>query len=406
MAGNGGHGDAAAVTAATVAALEAEVEELRDEVDDARRTSFLELFFDLVFVFGITQVTALVLADTSAAGFGRSALILALMWWAWSGFAWTTTAIDIEGYGNRLGVLAGTAAAFFMAFAIPGGFGDDAEWFALSYFAARAIQIGLMVWGVRDNATYLRSALRIAPFFVLSPSLVVAGGFLGGDAQIVLWVVAVAIDVIGAFSAGGGDFRVSATHFAERHALFVIIVLGESLIAIGIGASEAHRDAALAGTILLAVAGTIVLWWAYFDFTAAAVERALERRSGRDRGHIARDVFTLGHYPVIAGIVLFAVAAKKVVAHAEDPLSSGGRVALAGAIVAFVLGLAAGRLRLIRKLAYERLTAAAVAVVAVIVLDDIPGVALLAIVIGALAVALAVETVRLREARAAIRAGH
>ena len=376
-----------------------------EEIEEERRTSYLELFFDLVFVFAITQIAALLLSDLSAGGFARSLLMLALVWWAWSGYAWTTTAIDVDSLLNRAGILAGAAAAFFMAFALPGAFGDDTLWFAFSYFAVRTIQVGLFTLGMRDDATYLRSALRLAPFFLLSPTLVVGGAWAGGDARLVLWGLAVAIDVVGAITAGGGEFRVSAAHFAERHALFVIIALGESLIAIGIGAADAHRDATLAATILVAFLGVAALWWAYFDFVAGAVEQALGRRTGRDRGHVARDLFTFAHFPLIAGIVLFAVAAKKVVAHSGDPLSGPGRFALGAAIVSLMLGLAAGRFRLIRKLSPERFAAAAVAVVATLLLTDVSALAVLGIVVAALAVALAVEAVRLREVRAAVRGG-
>lgn len=234
---------------------ETTVEELLEEIEEERRTSYLELFFDLVFVFAITQITSLLLSDLSAGGFARSLLMLALVWWAWSGYAWTTTAIDVDSLVNRAGILAGAAAAFFMAFALPGAFSDDTVWFAFSYLAVRTIQVGLFTLGVRDDATYLRSALRLAPFFLLSPALVVGGAYAGGDARLALWGAAIAIDVLGAITAGGGEFQVSATHFAERHALFVIIALGESLIAIGISAADALRDATLAATILVAFLG-------------------------------------------------------------------------------------------------------------------------------------------------------
>lgn len=147
------------------------------------------------------------------------------------------------------------------------------------------------------------------------------------------------------------------------------------------------------------------LWWAYFDFVAGAVEQALGRLTGHERGHVARDLFTFAYFPLIAGIVLFAVAAKKVVAYSGDPLSGPGRFALGAAIVSLLLGLAAGRFRLIRQLSPERFAAAAVAVVATLLLTDVSALALLGIVVAALAVALAVEAVRLREVRAAIRSG-
>lgn len=382
-----------------VEVLGEEIEELETE----RRTSNLELFFDLVFVFAITQITSLLLSDLSVAGFGRAGLMLCLVWWAWSGYAWTTTAIDVDGIGNRLGIMAAAAGTFFMAFALPGAFGKDALWFALSYSSVRVLQVVLMAWGVRDTREYLESALKIGVFFLVAPGLVIAGGALGGDAQIVLWLVALGIDLVGTITAGSGQFRVSPGHFAERHSLFVIIALGESIVAIGVGAAGAHRDAALAGTVLLAFVGVGTLWWAYFDFVAGALERALTRRTGADRGHVSRDVFTYAHLPLVAGIVLFAVAAKKVVAHGGEPLSGPGRFALGASIVAVVLGFGAGRYRLIRKLAPERIAAAVVSALAVAFLDSVDAVALLGIVVAALALALAVEAYRLREIRASIR---
>ena len=138
---------------------------------------------------------------------------------------------------------------------------------------------------------------------------------------------------------------------------------------------------------------------------AGALEQALSRRTGRERGHVARDVFTFAHFPLIAGIVLFAVAAKKVVAHSGDPLSGPGRFALGAAIVSLLLGLAAGRFRLVRKLSPERLAASAVAAAATLLLTDVSALALLGIVVAALAVSLAVEAVRLHEVRAAICSG-
>jgi len=380
-------------------------DEEQEEIEE-RRTSNLELFFDLVFVFAITQITSLLLSDTSPAGFGRSALMLGLVWWAWSGYAWTTTAINVESYVVRFGLLLAAAGTFLMAFAIPDAFRGEALWFALSYFGVRALQVALMLYGIRDSRTYLVSALRLSPFFLLSPALVVGGATADAHwLRIVLWGAALAIDFVGAITAGSGEFRVNASHFAERHSLFIIIALGESIVAIGVGAAGAHRDPALAGAILIAFAGVATLWWAYFDFVAGAVERALGRRSGRERGHVARDVFTFAHFPIVAGIVLFAVAAKKVVAHSSEPLSGPGRFALGAAIVSFTLGFALSRYRLIRKVSPERTAAAVVAVLATAFLTDLAAAGVLTIVVAALAVAQAIEAVRFRELRAGGRSG-
>lgn len=131
--------------------------------EEERKTSYLELFFDLVFVFAITQVTSLILEDTSAAGFARSALLLGLVWWAWSAYAWMTNAIDIESSVARLIVRAGMVGAFFMALAVPDAYQDEGAWFAVAYFAVRALNTALYVWGVRDDPAQLRAMLRLAP---------------------------------------------------------------------------------------------------------------------------------------------------------------------------------------------------------------------------------------------------
>jgi low temperature requirement protein LtrA len=197
------------------AAVEERVEEEREE---ERRTSYLELFFDLVFVFAITQVTALILSDTSAAGFARSLLMLALVWWAWSGFAWMTNSIDIDDRVTRVAMLVAMAAVFMMAFAIPAAFEGDGEWFGAAYLAVAVLNILLYLRGAKDDAELFRSVARLAPFFLLGPVLAFVGGFLDGGVRNGLWVAAVLVNLVGALDAGGRVWRVSAAHFAERHA--------------------------------------------------------------------------------------------------------------------------------------------------------------------------------------------
>jgi low temperature requirement protein LtrA len=376
-------------------------------VEDAeRRTSYLELFFDLVFVFAITQVASLILSDTSAAGFARSLLVLALIWWVWSGYAWMTNAIDVDDRLTQLSVLIAMAGAFFMAFAVPGAFGEDGAWFGASYLAVFVLNIWLYLRGVRHDPVVRRSVARLAPFFFVGPCLVLAGGLMDGTARWLIWLVALGISVIGTLDAGRSEWHVSPSHFAERHALFVIIALGESIVAIGTGAIDAERDLVLAGAILAAIAGTAALWSAYFAWIATASERVLRRAlDHQERGRLARDIFTYFHFPMIAGIVLFAVAAKKAVAHGGDPLGTAGRFALGAGVGIFLLAFVAGRFRAIRKIAWERLIGAGGIVLAAWLLDDLASAALIAVVVAILAIALAVESIRLREMRARILAG-
>jgi low temperature requirement protein LtrA len=213
--------------------------------EEERKTSYLELFFDLIFVFAFTQVALLVLEDTSAAGFARSALVLALVWWAWSAYTWMTNAIDIESLVVRLIVLAAMAAGFFMALAVPDAYQDEGVRFAFAYFIVRVLHIALFGWGVRDDPGQRRALLRLAPWFLGAALVVLAGGFVDGDARAYVWLGALMIDVAGTLAPAQAGFRVSPAHFAERFALIVIIALGESIVAIGVATASLDRDWAL-----------------------------------------------------------------------------------------------------------------------------------------------------------------
>jgi low temperature requirement protein LtrA len=374
--------------------------------EDERRTSYLELFFDLVFVFAITQVTALMIDDPTAAGFAKAALVLALIYWAWSGYAWATNAIDLSSPGLRLGYIVAIGASLGMAVAVPDAYAERAGWFVVSLFTVRILQLVLYVGGLRDDPAHRAAILRLAPWFSVAPALMLVGGFVDESLRVVLWLGAVAIDVAGTLRQGpDSGFRISPGHFAERYALFIIIALGESIVAVGTGLSGHTKDAAFAAALAVAFIGVAAIWWAYFDFTAAVLARVLASRPPGVRGPLARDVFTLCHYPIVLGIILFAVAAKKTVAHPTDPLSGTGRFALAGGIAMFLIGFALGRYRIVRHVAYERVAAAVAGIVVVLVFPDLDGLALMAIVVGVLVAGLAWEAVHLRTFRAEVRAG-
>jgi len=373
--------------------------------EEERKTSYLELFFDLVFVFAFTQVTALILEDTSPQGFARAALVLAMVWWAWSAYAWMTNAVDVENAVTRLIMFAAMVAGFFMALAVPDAFQDEAAWFAVAYFAVRVLQPALYLWGVRDEPETFGVLLRLTPWFVIAAFVALVGGFVDPDYRAWVWVASLVIDVIGTLTAARGDWHVSPSHFAERFALIVIIALGESIVAIGVGTSHLTRDATYAISVVVAFAGVAALWWAYFDFTAVAAERSLRRASGRDRSALARDVFTYFHYPLVLGVILYAVAAKKTLEHPRDPLSNAGRWALGLGIALFLVGFALMRFRVIRRVAWERLAAAAAILVIAVLLDGADAIVTLGVVIVILVFSIALETVRLREVRATLRAG-
>jgi low temperature requirement protein LtrA len=372
--------------------------------EEERKSSYIELFFDLVFVFAFTQVTALILENTSIEGFLRASLVLAMVWWAWSAYAWMTNAIDVENGVTRLIIFTAMAAGFFMALSVPDAFEDEAAWFAAAYFVARVLHTALYAWGVREYPGQLRAVLRLAPWFLVAALVALIGGFVDPDYRAWIWLASLVIDVVGTLTIAREEWRVSPSHFAERFALIVIIALGESIVAIGIGTSDLERDGTYALSVVVAFAGVAALWWAYFDFTAVAAERALHRVAPEARGALARDVFTFFHYPIVLGIIFYAVAAKKTLEHPLDPLSEAGRWALGLGIAVFLGGFALMRFRVVRRIAWERLGAAAIALLVAISLDGTDAIVTLGAVVVVLIVSVAIETARLHELRATLRA--
>jgi low temperature requirement protein LtrA len=367
--------------------------------EEEKRTGYIELFFDLVFVFAFTQVTTLVLEDTSAAGFARAALVFALVWWAWAAYAWLTDAIDVENTATRLFIFGAMLAVFFVAIALPDAYTDEGAWFAIAYFVVRVLQVGLYLWGLRDDPAQRAGVMRLAPWFLVAPTIVLVGGFVDDPWRTTLWTASLAIDVLGTQFAGRHGFRVVVSHFAERHALIVIIALGESIVAIGLAAVELERDAVFALAVAVSFAGAAAAWWAYFDFTQLALERALHAASEEARARLARDVYTLLHYPMVLGIIFLAVAAKKTLSAPSEPLSGGGRAALGLGLSLFLLGFVLSRYRVFRRIAWERSGAALVVVAAVVLLEDADALPLLTLSVLALVAALAIESIRLRDAR-------
>ena len=373
--------------------------------EEERKTSYLELFFDLVFVFAFTQVTALILEDTTPRGFARAALVLAMVWWAWSAYAWMTNAIDVENAVTRLIVFAAMVAGFFMALAVPDAFQDEAAWFAVAYFVVRILNSALYAWGVRGDPDVLRAVARLSPWFLIAAFVALAGGFVDSEYRSWVWLASLVIDVVGTLTVANLEWHVSPSHFAERFALIVIIALGESIVAIGIGTSGLTRDTTYVVSVIVAFAGVAALWWAYFDFTAIAAERSLRRASGVARGPLARDVFTFFHYPVVLGIILYAVAAKKTLEHPLDPLSEAGRWALGLGVAVFLAAFALMRFRVIRRVAWERVGAGAIALALAVSLDGPDAIVTLGVVIGVVVVSVAIETARLHDVRAGLRGG-
>jgi low temperature requirement protein LtrA len=301
-----------------------------------QRVTPLELFFDLVFVFGLTQVTSLMSADPTWHGVGEGLLVLAALWWSWTGYAWLTNSLEPEEIMVRLAMIAAMAALLIVALAVPGAFGADGVLFAVAYLIVRLIHLWLyMVAGKRDDPELLGAVLRLAPPTLLAGGLLVVAGFLDGGPQAAVWILALAIDYLGPISGRGQGWRVSPAHFAERHGLIVIIALGESIVSIGIAASGLALSAGIVAAAVLAILAVAALWWAYFDVYAVGGQRALSQQTGIVRARIARDFYSYLHLPMIAGIVLFALGLKKTVEHVGDPLETVPAVALCGGLALY-----------------------------------------------------------------------
>jgi low temperature requirement protein LtrA len=292
------------------------------ETAAGRRVRPLELFFDLVFVFAITQVTGLVSADPTWAGLGRGLLVLAAIWWAWASYSWLTNTIDPDLPVGRLSVLAAMTAMLIVALAVPEAFGSDALLFACAYFLVRALHI--VVYASAAEEVSVRGTMRaLAPTSIAAPALLVGAGFLDGAAQAAVWCLALAIDYSGPYLRGVEGLTVSPSHFAERYGLIVIIALGESIVAIGVGAAGLELGAGeiAAATAGLAVAGA--MWWTYFDVVAVVAERRLSDAAGPARARLARDSYSYLHLPLIAGVVFVALAIKKTLEHVDRALHRG-----------------------------------------------------------------------------------
>jgi low temperature requirement protein LtrA len=373
------------------------------EVDAEHQVTPLELFFDLTLVFAITQVTVMLADDPTWGGVFRGMLVLAALWWAWTAYAWLTSTLDVDEGGIRLVMLGAMAAMFGVALAVPGAFEDDALLFGVAYFLVRLLHVGLSVIVGRDDPDRRSAILRYGPTALIGASLLVLAGLLEGDVRIAVWLVALTIDYLGPVMIGvGGGWQVAPEHFAERHGLIVLIALGESIIAIGLGAGL-ELDA---GVIVSAALGIVVvsaLWWLYFDVAAIIARRRLVQATGLALHRLALHAYSYLHLPMIAGIVLFALGLKTTVDHPADELATVPAVALCGGAALYLLGHIAFLFRATGRI-FRRRTIGAVALLALIPLAvETPALVALALVSAVCTFVVAYEVLRHREHRVQVR---
>ena len=381
-------------------------EQLSDEerhfAEKEERVTPLELFFDLIFVFAITQVTRMLVEQPDWTGLGRGLLVLAVMWWAWTGYAWLTNEVDPENGRIRLAILAAMAAMLIASVAIPQAFGDEALLFGIAYAFVRAAHI--VLFGLAPNDVGIQAAARrLAPAVLVACTLLIAAAFVDGTAQAVFWLAAIAIDYGGVVATGSEGWHVHPNHFAERHGLIIIIALGEAIIATG-ATNDSH--ALPAGVVIATVLAIVVagsLWWAYFDVVAIVAQRKLGEATGAERNRMARDSYSYLHFVMIAGIVLLAFGVKKTLAGVHDPLPTVPALSLCGGVALYLLGHIAFRLRNVRTLNRQRLVAAVACLALIPLATSVDALAALAAVAAVCVVLISYEAIRFREARARVR---
>jgi low temperature requirement protein LtrA len=387
-------------------------------VAEEARVTQIELFFDLVFVFAITQVTSLISADLTAHGMLRGLLVLALLWWCWVGFAWLGNVVRADEGVGRVAMFGAMAAMFVLALSVPEAFEDlpgglnGPIVIALAYLAVRLLHLGIFWLASGTDPGLRRQLVRFVPSLAGGTALLLVASQLDGRAQTAVWAAALVADYVGTILGGASGWRLnSATHFAERHGLIVIIALGESIVAIGVGVGHLPIAGPILAASVLGLTLAGCLWWAYFDVVSLIAERVLRRAEGEARTRLARDAYSYLHLPMIAGIVLLAVGLKKVQAYVggdgnhtlHDTLPTLPVAAMFAGVALFLLGHVAFTYRCERLVKVQRVVTAAILLAAIPFAANLPALGALAVLTAVMVVLIAAESFRFADAREQIR---
>jgi low temperature requirement protein LtrA len=370
---------------------------------EGERVMPLELFFDLVFVLAITQCTILMSDNPTWEGLVQGLLVLGVLWWSWVGYAWLTSVIDPEEGEVRIAIFAAMAGLLIVALCVPEAFDALALEFALAYGAVRAAHIALFVLASRDDPALRQSVTGLAGSTAIGVGLLVGASFLDGFAQGGLWALALVLDMGGPYLFGAEGWRLAPRHFAERHGLIIIIALGESIVAIGVGA-EVGLSVGIAAAAVVGIALAAAMWWVYFDVVALVAARRLARATeGRERNEMARDSYSYIHFLMVAGIVLVALGLKKTLGHYDEPLEAVPAFALLGGLAIYLLGHVAFRFRHIHTINKQRLGLAMVLFALIPVALELSALGILALVTALIWLMIVYETISYGEARARLR---
>ena len=368
----------------------------RQVAAEEQRATSLELFYDLVFVFAITQVSHLLLEHLTWAGAGQALLVLLVVWWSWNYTTWVTNELDPESLSVRVLMIALMLATLLMAIAIPQAFGKHALLFVGSYVAIQVGRHTFLTFAAAEPGTIERErAGRILTWFVAAGVLWIAGAFVDGPARVAFWLAALALDYGGplvTFRVPGlprvapEAWSVGTEHFAERFGLFVILALGESIVITGATTSALDLDTARFVAFGMAFLLTAALWWLYFTSVARIAQRHLELSENRTL--LARDAYTYLHLIIVAGVIVSAVGDELVIAHPLEVLPGDQVAAVVAGPAIYLLAHALFRLRMAGSVSWKRLGGALVCV-----LVGFVGVYVPALVVAALLIAVLVAVI-------------
>jgi low temperature requirement protein LtrA len=379
----------------------------------------LELFFDLVFVFALTQVTAFMADELSWHGILRGVLVTTLLWWAWTAYAWLANVVSAEERPLKLAILTAMSAMFVLALCIPEAF-DDAPGglrgpvvLAVCYLVVRLMHFLMFLIISREDAALRAQVLRFAPSVVASGVVLLVASQFEGWLQTGLWLLALVADYVGTALAGFSGWRVPAPrHFSERHGLIIIVALGESIVAIGVGVAQEPISWVIIAASVLGLVLASAMWWAYFDVSALLGEHALASEPVETRARLARNAYSFAHLPLAVGILLVAFGLKEVLLYVSDsshhsltdPLPSVALAALVGGVIIYLLGHVIFKWLTVRTISIVRLAAAAALLLAIPLIAPLPALAQLAVVAFVVTCAVLVESVVFAESRRKIRA--
>jgi len=387
-------------------------------VAEEARVAPIELFFDLVFVFSLTQVTALMADDPTGRGIVRGLLVLAMLWWSWVGYAWLANVVQAEEGLGRVAMFTAMAAMFAFALSVPEAFNDLAGGLdgpvvvAFAYLAVRVLHLVMFFLASGDDPGLRRQVWKFSPSVVGSTAVLLAASQLDGTAQTLTWVAALVVDYLGTMLGGASGWRVrSASHFAERHGLILIVALGESIVAIGLGVAQVPISWPIIAASVLGLTVAASLWWAYFDVVSIVAERMLRRAEGEERARLARDAYSYLHMPMVAGIVLVALGMKKVLEYVGDtrhhelsePLPLLPLGALYGGVSLYLLGQSAFKYRTWHRVTGRRLVVAVLLGALIPAAGELPALGALGLLTAVLVAMIASEAVQYSELREQVR---